>query len=176
MILRFVSPLGDVLRIAAAADYVHGPDTQLRDVFRRPLLHNCHECPTSFQLTLQIHDHGSTNRSLEIILDVWQNMGTCQTPDSPGWATCWGRLNPRFRSKDSRWVQGQSEVEHVNKRQRGLFQVPAGASATSHSSAHRIATQWAALADSSPIIPTWKPLIPSQFSTMLRNVEAAMTR
>lgn len=174
MILKFVSPLGDVLRITAAANHNHGDDTQPQDVIQKPLLHNCHECPTSFQSTLHVHDHGGGKRSVEIILDVWQNMGTCQNPDSPGWASCWGPLNPRFRGKDNRWVKGQSEVEHVNERQRGLFQVPAGASATSHSSAHRIATQWAALDDSAPIIPTWQPLTPSQLSTMLRSVETAM--
>jgi len=49
-------------------------------------VYRCSECSTDFDVT--IHNH--VRDGVEVILDTWQNLGTCRTPWDEGWSQCWG--------------------------------------------------------------------------------------
>jgi len=49
-------------------------------------VYRCSECSTDFDVTI----HNQVRGGVEVILDTWQNLGTCRTPWNAGWSQCWG--------------------------------------------------------------------------------------
>lgn len=87
----------------------------------------CAYCPTSTRL--ETYDHGW--RGVEAVLDVWQNLGRCESPSDTEWSLCWqlpclrhkrdhcprftrsGVPNRKARLKMSEWVgQGNERPRH----------------------------------------------------------------
>ncbi|KAI1873946.1 uncharacterized protein JN550_003215 [Neoarthrinium moseri] len=139
MIWNFILPLREGLGCVLAAQSVFNSVDD--GYFPLPrIIKRCEDCPTEYSISFHIH----YDNSVEIILDVWQNLGTCQTPLAPGWLNCWGTLNPRFGvlpGEDTcRNIWFQSEVGYVGNET--LFQTPAGQSATMHSSAKSVFKHW----------------------------------
>ena len=154
MVLRFIKPLADALNSVVAADNTSG--TKPQDVSQQPLSCKCTSCPTEFLVTLHIHDHGGGKKSVEIVLDVWQNMGACETPNSPGWINCWGWLNPRHHKEKIDWKQGQSGVDYLTQDQKNIFQPQGGASEVSHPSSPQVIARWQRLRSSTSTVPAWE--------------------
>ncbi|RYP49843.1 hypothetical protein DL768_004535 [Monosporascus sp. mg162] len=191
MVSRFISPFTGAFQLALGAEQAYGPGTMPQDVFHRPLLTKCHSCPTQFQTTFHIHEH--RNKSIEVVIDVWQNLGHGRSPVEPGWINCWGRLNPRYggSGKDEQWEKEwrESDVKYTDERQRDSFRVSAGTSAATHPSSPAAINHWESLPEpgndhvnsSEPgktaavaKIPAWGCLAPVHFNQLLRRVESSM--
>lgn len=101
----------------------------------------CEDCPTEYSISFCVHDDG---KSVEIILDVWQNLGPCRSPLDPGWVDCWGSLNPRFHgaNQEDTWRTNwfQSDVSYVGDEV--VFPTGSGQSAAAHSSAVAVRECW----------------------------------
>lgn len=137
---NFIVPFRHGLKVVLAAPAVLSTS---ENVLPR-LIKRCEDCPTEYEVTFHVH----SNRSVEIILDVWQNFGQCHDPRSAGWVNCWGRLNPHFC--DSGQFRGQwldSNVGYVSSdvayvRDKSVFSSWAGKSEIGHHSAKAVLRHW----------------------------------
>lgn len=138
MIYNFTIPFREGLRCILSArldpDCAEEGEDSLPRIIKR-----CEDCPTEY--CLSFHPHSN---SVEIVLDVWQNLGTCESPQSPGWSSCWGTLNPRFglQSIGDGWRVAwmQSAVGYVGDEH--LFSSPGGESAAAHPSSAGVLEDW----------------------------------
>lgn len=144
MINNFTIPLREGLKYVLAAGTVRGctEDGPLPYIIKR-----CEDCPTEYAISFHVH-HDS---SVEIVLDVWQNLGTCQSPQAAGWFNCWGMLNLRFcettdESARTAWYNsGTGYVADAT-----LFPTPAASSAVDHASFKCVLQDWAQLQCQAP--------------------------
>ncbi|KAH8662103.1 hypothetical protein BX600DRAFT_550934 [Xylariales sp. PMI_506] len=139
MIYNFVLPLRNGLKCVLAArsalDSIDVDDMPLPRIIKR-----CEDCPTEYCITFHVHPGGS----VEIVVNVWQNLGRGQAPQSTGWLNCWGSLNPRFSGSPqedawrTEWIG--SDVAYVGDET--LFPTGAGQSAAEHPSAAAVLRHW----------------------------------
>lgn len=144
MINNFTIPLREGLKYVLAARTVHGSseDGPLPYIIKR-----CEDCPTEYAISFHIHN----GNSVEIVLDVWQNLGKCQSPTSAGWFNCWGMLNPRFceaTDETARAAWYQSDAGFVADA--SLFDTKAGISAIDHPSFNSVLQDWTQLRCQAP--------------------------
>ncbi|KAK8099289.1 uncharacterized protein PG998_012530 [Apiospora kogelbergensis] len=143
MITNFVGPVqsGYCYVLAAAATLGTAQNHLPRQIKR------CDDCPTEYEFTYHMHEE---DRSVELVLDVWQNFGKCLAPKAAGWLNCWGRSNPRFEapvmSREHRNIWTSSDIAYVGDET--LFPTIAGASAATHTSASKVHEHWMTLKES----------------------------
>jgi hypothetical protein len=138
LIYNFLLPLRHGLKCVLAAGSVWGIDEKDRDM---PLIiTRCEECPTEYSTNFRIHDHNS----VEIILDVWQNLGACQSPHDPGWANCWATANPRYHGspQEDTWRTTWTESDVAYIGDETVFSTGSRKSAVDHPSALAARQRW----------------------------------
>ncbi|KAK9773366.1 hypothetical protein AB5N19_02450 [Seiridium cardinale] len=139
MINNFTIPLREGIKYVLAARTVFGrtEDSPLPQIIKR-----CEDCPTEYAISFHIHNENS----IEVVLDVWQNLGTCQSPQAPGWLNCWGMLNMRMcetTDEAARTAWYQSGVGYIADAT--LFDTPAGQTEMGHPSSAPVLHEWAQL-------------------------------
>lgn len=155
MINNFTIPLRDGLKYVLAERFVSGrnPDGPLPRIIKR-----CEDCPTEYSISFHVHN----DESIEIVLDVWQNLGDCQFPLAPGWSqnlaqnqfplvpgwlNCWGMLNPRIcdisHDETALTAWHQSNAHYVADA--SIFSTPAWKSEVAHRSAAPVRAEFAQL-------------------------------
>ncbi|KAI0130186.1 hypothetical protein BJ170DRAFT_593704 [Xylariales sp. AK1849] len=150
MIQNLTLPLREGLRYVLAArsvlDSIDAGDMPLPRIIKR-----CEDCPTEYCITFHVHN----DNSIEIVLDVWQNFGWCRSPQTPGWSTCWGPLNPRFSAAalDESWRKSWLESDVGYVADETLFAMEAGQSAAKHHSAAAVLQRFRQLQQSNSDTP-----------------------
>ncbi|KAI1375954.1 hypothetical protein F4677DRAFT_421412 [Hypoxylon crocopeplum] len=95
-------------------------------------LHGCRDCTTDSAIT--IHNHGRAG--VEIILDVFQELGSCSEPRYNDWEYCWsGHGGLRYANLSRR----RSDYPQVDV---SLFPTPPGRSGMRHQSAPTARDVW----------------------------------
>ncbi|ETS85003.1 hypothetical protein PFICI_03028 [Pestalotiopsis fici W106-1] len=155
MISNFTIPLREGLKYVLAERSVSGSnqDGPLPRIIKR-----CEDCPTEYSISFHVHGE----KSVEIVLDVWQNLGDCQFaqatgwfqnlahnqfPMIPGWLNCWGMLNPRVcdivTDEAARTSWHQSAAHYVADA--SVFPTPAWKSEVAHASSTLVLQEFAQL-------------------------------
>ncbi|KAI1213435.1 uncharacterized protein F4807DRAFT_411037 [Annulohypoxylon truncatum] len=95
-------------------------------------LAGCYQCATDFSIT--IHNHG--RGGVEIIADVFQNLGDCTNPTDREWEACWfNQFDKVYRSTMLRRLD--HPMIHL-----AIFPTPPGRSARNHPSAPSVKDVW----------------------------------
>ncbi|ORY67647.1 uncharacterized protein BCR38DRAFT_161853 [Pseudomassariella vexata] len=186
MIHNFVHPFRESLRVVMvtafnASDSYNAGSSQPQVFVRchkcpsERLIRRCEDCPTEYEVTFYVHN----NKGIEVVLDVWQNLGRCRSPLEPGWANCWGRANPRFQAPaEEQWRKDwiQSDVAYIVDK--SIFPTGPGLSAASHHSAQAVHDHWEVLYRNpepdplpGPRIPIESALTSDRLQTLQRFIE-----
>ncbi|KAH6651880.1 hypothetical protein BKA67DRAFT_537729 [Truncatella angustata] len=136
MINNFTIPLREGIKYVLAARRMTSSD---EDGPLPYIIKRCEDCPTEYAISCHVHD----DNSVEVVINVWQNLGTCQSPQTSGWLNCWGMLNVRLcetPDDTSRTAWYHSGVGYVADAT--LFQTRAGTSAVGHPSSAPVLREW----------------------------------
>lgn len=139
MINNLTIPLREGIKYVLAARLV--PES-IEDGPLPHIVKRCEDCPTEYSITFHVHD----SNSLEIVLDVWQNLGDCHSPTAPGWLNCWGMLNPRLSDTPDETARNswyQAKVGYVADAT--VFPTPGWKSEAAHSSSAPVLREFAQL-------------------------------